>query len=428
MAQQVKILDRKAWGEHVRSTRPKVCEDAPPLRKYFNVEVEASKEVNPDTGMRTFSFIASTDAVDREGDILFPDGWELDNYLANPVVLWAHESWSYPIGRSTNTTVKNNQLVTEVEFTPQDVNPEGYRVYKLVEAGFVSAVSVGFRPRAWVWNDEHAGYDFERNELLEISVVPVPANQEALLAAGLDLDTAKWYGGLTKGQAASMVLDTIIKEAINFNAAGDEPGGGTTQTDETTPMAMYVSCATQGGEDNTAAITYTDSAGNMWTGTAWKDSTFETPWTGDPVQPTPYEVVLPGDFTWPPPETKEVEMHKELVEALNKLNETIADLPDAISERLLDELSLVPTADPEPDADADPVDATPEGDAADADATDDDAAAEPADDDVLPPADADDPVDDDTFEVEGLTEDSLRGMVEDELREARTATTGRLPD
>jgi HK97 family phage prohead protease len=408
-----------------------VCDDAPPLRKYLNVEVEG-KDVNPETGMRTFEFIASTDAVDREGDILFPDGWELENYQDNPVILWAHESWSYPIGRSLRTEVKNNRLVTEVEFTPMEVNPEGYRVYKLVEAGFVKAVSVGFRPRAWVWNDEHAGYDFERNELLEISVVPVPANQEALLAAGIDADTAKWYGGMTKGAAASMVLDEIIKTAINFNVANEPPVDGATQKDETTSAVMYVSCASETDSGDTTAVTYTDSSGNTWDGAVWVDPGFSTPWKGngdnviDYGQPQKY--VLPDQFVWPPPNTKEVEMTKELIEALNKLNDTIADLPDTITERVLEALEVDDTIE---DADADAA-VEPAKDADDT--VVDPADADPVDDDTItvdddtPAPDADTTDDDETLEVEDLTEDGLRGMVGDVLREARTATTGRLPD
>jgi hypothetical protein len=83
-------------------------------------------------------------------------------------------------------------LRVRVEFTPEEVNPDGFKVHQLVEAGFLRAVSVGFRPLEYTYNAEREGYDFKRAELLEVSVVPVPANQEALIAAGVGGDAARW--------------------------------------------------------------------------------------------------------------------------------------------------------------------------------------------------------------------------------------------
>jgi HK97 family phage prohead protease len=408
------IMERDAWGRHVRSVRPKVCADAPPLRKYLNVEVLRDadhKEVDPDTGMRRFTFVASTDAVDREGDILFPGGWQLDSYKENPVILWAHESWSYPIGRATDIGVQDNKLMVTVQFTPADVNPDGYRVYKLVEAGFVNAVSVGFRPRSWVWNDEHAGYDFQENELLEVSVVPVPANQEALLAAGIDGQTARWFAGISKGAAASVVLDTIIKEAINHNReVAVQPAGGETQH-ETTPQTMYLSSTLNGAKDGgLTTVIYTDCAGNTWDGTAWIDPDYDTPFKD--YQPS--TIQLPPDFVWPPPVTahdKEVEMTKELQEALDKLTKTIEELPEAIATTVLDAL-------------ADDDDGTVDDGAVD---DGDTAVDQVVEGDPEPVADPVDDDDDDAIDIEDLTPEELRGMVDEALNDARTATTGRLP-
>jgi HK97 family phage prohead protease len=419
-------MERDAWGAYVKEHRPKVCADAPPLRKYMTVEVKDAG-TNPETGMKRFDFVASTDAVDREGDILFPDGWELDNYHENPVILWAHESWTYPIGRSVATKLDNGQLRTTIEFTPADVNPEGHRVYKLVEAGFVKAVSVGFQPKEWVWNDDHKGYDFTRNELLEISVVPVPANQEALLAAGVDASTAKWYSGISKGAAAQVVLDQIIKTAVDYNTNATPDyvlTGGGSHTVETTPQCMFVSCDIGAGDST--GITYTDSGGNTWDGTLWTDKECTVPYAGGEYD----QVVLPSDFVWPPAPTKELDM-KEL-EALEKTLDgvaaAVAALPGAIKDALSEALAEAqPETDPDPEVDpaAEPV-ADPDPDPEPA------AVADPAGDpagDADPEPEADTAEEDDTIlEVEGLTEDGLRGMVVDALAEARTATTGKLPD
>ena len=44
-----------------------------------------------DPEQRTLSMVVSTEAKDRDGDIIEAKGWELDNYRNNPVVLFAHK-------------------------------------------------------------------------------------------------------------------------------------------------------------------------------------------------------------------------------------------------------------------------------------------------------------------------------------------------
>ena len=46
------------------------------------------------------TFVASTGAVDRHGDTVAPEGWRLDAYRENPVVLWAHDYRRPAIGRA----------------------------------------------------------------------------------------------------------------------------------------------------------------------------------------------------------------------------------------------------------------------------------------------------------------------------------------
>jgi phage head maturation protease len=69
--------------------------------------------------------------------------------------------------------------VATAQFATADLNPMGDTVYKMLKAGFLNATSVGFLPLAHTMNDNR-GYDFTKQELLEFSVVPVPANSEAL--------------------------------------------------------------------------------------------------------------------------------------------------------------------------------------------------------------------------------------------------------
>jgi hypothetical protein len=73
-----------------------------------------------------------------------------------------------------------------VEFASAEVYPFADQVYKLIVNRFINSVSVGFQPIQWKFSDDpdrQFGIDFERQELLEISVVPVPANAHALIEA-----------------------------------------------------------------------------------------------------------------------------------------------------------------------------------------------------------------------------------------------------
>jgi HK97 family phage prohead protease len=118
------------------------------------------------------------------GDRIDPHGWDLDNYRRNPVVLWAHDALSPPIGRASNIRVEGNRLLGDVEFAPPELSPFADEIYRLVRAQFLNACSVGFAPLEWSFAkdpDRQFGIDFKRQELLELSVVPIPANANALV-------------------------------------------------------------------------------------------------------------------------------------------------------------------------------------------------------------------------------------------------------
>ncbi len=153
--------------------------DVPMLTRHFEVK-------SIDEKRRTADFVASTGVVDAHDEIVDQSTWILDDYLKNPVVLFAHQSRELPIGKSIDVQVVNGprgqQLEHRVEFATEEMNPLAEKVWKMVVGKFLRAVSVGFIPRSyryelrdgvevWVWAD---------CVLKEISVTPVPANPEAL--------------------------------------------------------------------------------------------------------------------------------------------------------------------------------------------------------------------------------------------------------
>lgn len=136
-----------------------------------------------DTSKRTITAMVSTDSVDRDGDIIVPSGWQLDNYRKNPVVLWAHDYSGLPVAKALAIEITSNGLLTMMQFAEHQLAQD---VFELYAGGFLRAFSVGFRVLEYTRRvDEQAqsGWLMTKTELLEYSCVPVPANQDALVLA-----------------------------------------------------------------------------------------------------------------------------------------------------------------------------------------------------------------------------------------------------
>ena len=143
---------------------------------------------------RKVRFTISTGAVDREDDVVSVDGWVLDAYRQNPVVLWGHDAWDLPIGRCVELGSDGAALKATVEFVPADMpccGPRAEAVLRMCRTGFLSATSVGFRPLEFEMakdrmdeDDWFPPFNFLRNELLEFSIVSIPCNPEALIEPG----------------------------------------------------------------------------------------------------------------------------------------------------------------------------------------------------------------------------------------------------
>ena len=126
--------------------------------------------------------VASTGDVDRHGDVIAPEGWRLEAYRRNPVVLWAHDYRRPAIGRAAAVWREGDALLAQVEFAPTEFAGEVAALYR---QGYQQGVSVGFRPirfeeRRDARSGAFLGIRFLEQELLEISAAPVPANGRAL--------------------------------------------------------------------------------------------------------------------------------------------------------------------------------------------------------------------------------------------------------
>jgi hypothetical protein len=156
----------------------------PPIHKTFEIQVLEGS----DNGGR---ILINTGALDRDRDRVLPSGMVIDNYTRNPVVQWGHnyrDPWA-TVGKTTRMDVTADGVIAEFELRPAANDQDPQNIVRLLwEGGWVRTASIGFIPTQGKQNPE-GGMDFSEWELLEWSLVPIPANQDALRLAVKGIDT-----------------------------------------------------------------------------------------------------------------------------------------------------------------------------------------------------------------------------------------------
>lgn len=129
----------------------------------------------------------SDESLDRMGTIIRTNGFELENYLKNPVVLNGHGVHDIidVIGRASRTWTESDGLYQEWRFASQ-ANPKAAIAAALYRGGFCRAASVRIIPKEWI--EGYPGKDpfrimYLRHELTEVSACGVPLNPNTLARA-----------------------------------------------------------------------------------------------------------------------------------------------------------------------------------------------------------------------------------------------------
>lgn len=161
-----------------------------------------TKEAQQDLDKGIVTVVASTSVVDRYGDSIDQNGWDLRAFKKNPVILWGHNASNAPIGKAIKVWIDNKgqdiaKLMIRVQF---DMNDNfAADIFRKVKEGFISTVSVGFMPTEWEKLDPEddswfPGLKFLKQQLLETSFVSIPANPEALVQLQADgIQTVKSF-------------------------------------------------------------------------------------------------------------------------------------------------------------------------------------------------------------------------------------------
>ena len=187
-----------------------------------------------DEDKRQASYIISTDEVDRMGEVV-EQSWDLKNYEANPIVLFGHDP-SKPenvLGKALSITTEKDgdRSITSalVQFAEAGTSKGVDTVWSLVKQGILKTVSVGFIPHTYKNTDtEDTPTVLSDNELLEFSIVPIPANPQAVALALADESIsekdAKWL--IKQYETESTYLKKSIYDIMTKNNDSENSNKG----------------------------------------------------------------------------------------------------------------------------------------------------------------------------------------------------------
>jgi HK97 family phage prohead protease len=161
--------------------------------KHFHchAEIKSVPEASAD-GIRRIKGYASTKDLDRVKDVVLPSAFRetIDTFMKNPIVFFNH-NWNEGIAKVTNLSIDENGLWVECEWPAKGTSQLADQVWSMIEQGIYRAFSFGFKILADqdVSKDPSTPADriITKLDLLEVSVVTVPANANATfsLAKGL---------------------------------------------------------------------------------------------------------------------------------------------------------------------------------------------------------------------------------------------------
>lgn len=169
------------------------------------------------------SVAVATDASeDRDGEIVNPQGIDLNAFQRNPVLLWAHDYRVPPIGKVLEIVKQDNRILFRPKFAI-DISDHAKQIFALFKEGYLNAFSIGFMPK------ERQGNIYTKSELLEISAVPVPANSNALVLArsagfdaGLIDEIEKTQKQMEEEVAKSLKIEKLECEVAELKQKFDE--------------------------------------------------------------------------------------------------------------------------------------------------------------------------------------------------------------
>ena len=163
---------------------------------YLNSSFEAKSYKRGSKSLKIAGY-ANTITKDRSGDVVTAAAWAkgVENYRKNPVMLYQHKH-DCPIGRVEKIVVDKKGIY--VEGAVSEAAEKNHGIQTLINDGALKSFSVGFRVKDGKYNREDDSMTITDVELLEISVVSVPCNQDSLFSIRKSFDSVDDYSEFVK--------------------------------------------------------------------------------------------------------------------------------------------------------------------------------------------------------------------------------------
>lgn len=185
--------------------------------------------------------VFSTAGEDRHGEIVDQNGWQLKEYMDNPVILFAHDHYTPAVGSAIELDKDGSgNLAGAIKFAV-DTSELAMTLWKLYSQKVMRAFSVGFMNTKMEIDPQDDTIILRENVLFEISCVNVPANAMALAKSmGIDTDPLEKFlqqqvqkeVKITEGDI-DKITDQVARKLNTDRSRADMPGKTTKKRAET---------------------------------------------------------------------------------------------------------------------------------------------------------------------------------------------------
>lgn len=168
-----------------------------------------------DDDQRVITGIATSPRVDRMGDIVEMEGVQ----VAADIPLFLYHDSQKTVGRAQfgKPTKKGIPFTAKLPKVTEDglLKQRIDEAWQMCRYGLITAVSIGFRPIEYAYIEE-GGIRFTACEVMELSLVPVPAQPDAVLQSIKSADPAAREALLEQIKSA----DQVTRRALQGNRGG----------------------------------------------------------------------------------------------------------------------------------------------------------------------------------------------------------------
>jgi len=145
------------------------------VKVFLHIEKNATKALADGV----IEAVVTTSTVDRTGENIITTGISTDGFMATGgPVLYGHDYSSLPIGKTLKLVEMKNKIKAQFQLAVEEY-PFAKTVYDLIKGGYLNSVSIGGIVRQW--SEDYR--TIEEMDMVEFSVVPVPANEQAIITS-----------------------------------------------------------------------------------------------------------------------------------------------------------------------------------------------------------------------------------------------------